>query len=252
MKIVKVINENKDVRTFFLDTPLYSKPGQFYMVWIPGVDEKPFALSYQGKKPAITVEKKGKATRALFRMKKGDELFLRGPYGNHFKQEKHACVVAGGLGIIPLINLIPKLGHPQIIYGARSKGNLLFRDRIGRASYCTDDGSFGSKGFTTEILEKKLGEKKIGIVYACGPEIMMKKVVDLCNKHKIKCQVSLERYMGCGIGICGSCACNDKLVCKDGPIFNSSQLKKMPDFGKQALLKSSRKVSLKEFFEWRG
>ena len=75
----------------------------------------------------------------------------------------------------------------------------------------------------------------------------MKKIFDICKKYKVECEVSLERYMKCGFGICGACMVNDKVVCMDGPIFNSSQLSKMPEFGEFARIKSGRKVSLEEY-----
>ena len=113
----------------------------------------------------------------------------------------------------------------------------------------TDDGSFGRKGFTIDALEEVLKNKKnkIKIVYTCGPEIMMKKVFDICQKYKVELEASLERYMACGFGICGKCMVNDQIVCIDGPIFNSKQLGRMPEFGNTARLKSGRKVSLKEY-----
>ena len=111
----------------------------------------------------------------------------------------------------------------------------------------TDDGSYGIKGFTTNVLEKLLKEGKIKIVYTCGPEIMMKKVLELCNKYKVECEASLERYMSCAFGICGKCMINDKIVCIDGPIFNSKQLSNMSEFGKFARLKTGKKVTIKEY-----
>ena len=101
------------------------------------------------------------------------------------------------------------------------------------------------------LFLKKLKEKKYSKVYSCGPEIMAKAVFDLCEKHKINCEISLERYMRCGFGVCGACACSDKLVCKDGPVFNSKELRNMQDFGSSALLKSGKKVPLNEYFSWR-
>ena len=115
----------------------------------------------------------------------------------------------------------------------------------------TDDGSFGRKGFTTDILREVLENKKnkIKIVYTCGPEIMMKKVFEMCRKYKVECEASLERYMACGFGICGKCMVDDKILCVDGPIFNSKQLSQLLEFGNTARLKSGRKVSLKEYHE---
>lgn len=136
--------------------------------------------------------------------------------------------------------------------GAHTKENLLFLNRFKKkVQYSTSDGSYGFKGRPTVLLEKRLSEKKYDIVYCCGPESMMKAVIELCKKYKVECEVSLERYMRCGFGVCGACACNDQLVCKDGPVFNSKQLSKMSDFGNKGMIKSGKKVPLNEYFAWR-
>ncbi len=81
---------------------------------------------------------------------------------------------------------------------------------------------------------------------------MMCKVYQLCKEHNIHCEASLERYMKCGIGICGQCVCNGQMVCKDGSVFNLNSLNTMSDFGNYSLLKSGKKVTLKEYGEWRS
>ena len=100
----------------------------------------------------------------------------------------------------------------------------------------TDDGSEGYKGYTTDILEEKLLKKnnKIDKVYSCGPEIMMKKVVDICYKYKVSCEVSLERYMKCGFGVCGQCSVDLEgiCICQDGPVFSGTKVGKIKEFGK--------------------
>ena len=308
VKIKKIIKENQDIKTFFLDCKINYKPGQFIMLWIPGVDEKPFSLSYT-KSAAVTVEKKGIFTEKLFKMKAGDKIGIRGPYGNGFKLKSNAVVVAGGCGYAPLAPLIEKLKKPTVIFGCQTKKKIIFKNRFKKLkpNLCTDDGSFGFKGFTSNLLEEMLKcqkysaglvdqrtksaihygkrnisehaqeplvhdgmackaspsmpsisdgrfltEKKFKIVYTCGPEIMMKKIFDICEKNKIEMQASLERYIKCGFGVCGSCACGPFLVCKDGPVFNSKQLRQMKDFGKYAKLKSGKKATLKKFYGWRS
>lgn len=253
VKIKKIVKENQNVKTFFLDGKINYKPGQFIMLWIPGVDEKPYSLSYT-KPIAITVEKKGEFTEKLFKMKDGDKVGIRGPYGKGFKIKNNALIVAGGCGYAPLAPLIEKLKKPIIIFGCKTKNLIIFKKRFKKfkPNICTDDGSLGFKGFTSDLLKQILKEKKFNIVYTCGPEIMMKKVFDICEKNNIECQASLERFMFCGFGICGSCTCDGMLVCKDGPVFNSKQLRQMKDFGKYAKLKSGKKVSLKEFYNWRS
>lgn len=252
--LVKIKDENPKMKTFFFDIGIEYKPGQFIMAWIPGIDEKPFSLSYT-KPIGLTIEKKGKFTKKIFNMKIGDKIFIRGPFGNGFKIKKNAIVVAGGCGYAPLAPLIEQLKNPKVIFGCRSKDRIVFQDRFKELKpiICTDDGSLGCKGFTSDMLIDLLKEiNKPDIIYTCGPEIMMKKIFDICEENKIECQASLERMMFCGFGICGSCTCDDKLVCKDGPVFDSDELRNMIDFGKYAKLRSGRKTTLKEFTEWRS
>ncbi len=251
LTIKQIINENYKTKTFFFNEKIDIKPGQFIMLWLPAIDEKPFTLSY--KKPAaVTVELKGNFTKELFKLKKGDNLFYRGPFGNSFTvSAKKALVIAGGMGLAGVSLLIENLKNPKVIFGAKQKRDLFFKNRFDM-EICTDDGSIGYKGFATDKLRELLKEEKYDIIYTCGPEIMMKKVFDIAEKYKIKCEASLERFMRCGIGICGSCACGDKLVCKDGPVFNSDNLRKMNDFGRYTRLKNGRKASLQEYHKGRS
>ena len=251
MPISNVIQEGKRQKSFFFKHSIELKPGQFMMIWIPGIDEKPMAVSYWNKKEfAFTSQAIGKWTNALDKMKKGDKLGIRGPYGNFFSKNNNACVVAGGVGLSSVSTLIDLLQNPLIIYGARSKEHLIYLKRYKNENMIvtTDDGGYGRKGFTTDALTEVLSKnKKIKIVYTCGPEIMMKKVFEICQRYKVGCEASLERYMACGFGICGKCMINDKICCMDGPIFDSQQLSKMTEFGNFARLKSGRKVTVKEY-----
>ena len=254
MEVSEVIKEGEGQTSFFFKNNLDCKPGQFIMVWLPGFDEKPMAVSYHKKNEfAFTSQAIGQFTNALEDIKKGDKLGIRGPYGNSFSIKENACVVAGGVGMSSVSTLIDSLKNPMIVYGARSKDHLIYLKRFKNKNtfITTDDGSFGRKGFTTEVLEEVLQNKKnkLKIVQTCGSEVMMKKVLDICNKHKVECEASVERYMSCGFGVCGKCMVNDKIVCIDGPIFNSNQLRKFSEFGKFARLKSGRKVGLKEYHE---
>lgn len=252
LEVSEAVKEGKGQTSFFFKHHLDCRPGQFLMVWLPGVDEKPMAVSYYNKNEfAFTSQAVGKFTSALEKIKKGDKLGIRGPYGNSFSLQANACVVAGGVGLSSVSTLIDKLKNPLIIYGVRSKEHLIYLKRYKNKDMviATDDGSFGRKGFTTDVLEEALKNKKnkIKIAYTCGPEIMMKKVFDVCQRYKVEVEASLERMMKCGFGICGACMINDRIVCIDGPVFNSKQLSKLPEFGNFARLKSGRKVSLKEY-----
>ena len=252
MEISRVVNEGKGQKSFFFNYKLECKPGQFIMMWIPDVDEKPMAVSYYNKNEfAITSQVVGAFTKTLDSLKKGDKVGIRGPYGNSFPIRQNACVVGGGVGMASVSALIDKLKNPVIINGARTKEHLIYLKRYKNKKMliATDDGSQGKKGYTTDILEEQLKNKKdnIKIVYTCGPEIMMKKVLDICSRYKVECEASVERYMACGFGICGKCVVNDKIVCIDGPIFNSKQINNMPEFGSFARLKSGKKVPLQKY-----
>jgi dihydroorotate dehydrogenase electron transfer subunit len=226
------------------------------------VDEKPYSLSYHSPtRFGITIEAKGRFSRRAVALSPGDLAGIRGPFGNGFDivSSRHTAVVAGGCGMAPLAPLVTKL-HPDLcfIHGARTKAFLLFPDRFDITRHiATDDGSSGHKGLVTDLLaaeiqcRKDQGKPQLTMVYACGPEIMMHAVFTLCESHAIPCQVSLERYMRCGFGVCGACVCSDRVVCKDGPVFNSAQLQNMADFNRTALLKSGRAVPLSDYVTWR-
>ena len=256
MGISDAVQEGKGQKSFFFKHSIGCKPGQFIMVWIPDLDEKPMAVSYHSKNEfAFTSQAIGTFTKKLDAFKKGYKVGIRGPYGTSFSLKNNACVVAGGVGFASVSTLIDTLKNPIIVYGARSKEHLIYLKRYKNKNMvvATDDGSFGRKGFTTDVLKEVLHQnKKIKIVYTCGPEIMMRKIFNICEKYKVECEASLERYMACGFGICGKCMINDRISCIDGPVFNSKQLRQMTDFGNFARLKSGRKVSLKEYHSVRN
>lgn len=251
LEISRVVHEAKGQKSFFFKHSIGCRPGQFIMVWIPGLDEKPMAVSYWSKNEfGFTSHAIGKFTNALDKLKKGDKVGIRGPYGSSFSVKENACIVAGGVGFASVSILADKLKNPLIICGARSKEHLIYMNRYKNKKVIatTDDGSYGRKGFTTDALEEVLSKNnKIKAVYTCGPEIMMKKALEICRKFRVECEASIERMMKCGFGVCGACMVNDKIVCIDGPVFNSSQLGNMPEFGNFARLKSGRKTSIKEY-----
>jgi dihydroorotate dehydrogenase electron transfer subunit len=245
--IEKIKQESQNHKSFSFKYAAGCSPGQFVMVWLPGIDEKPMSISDCSKGlMMITVERKGSFTEKMFQLKEGDKIGIRGPYGKGFTITEGACIIGGGCGAAPVRPLIKHTKGATAIIGESNKELLLFEREFPDAKIATDDGSKGSKGFTTDVLEGLLKERKFPIVQCCGPEMMMKKVVEICQKHGIECECSLERYMRCGFGICGDCACGEKLVCKDGPVFKGSVLAGIEDFGKYAKTKSGKKISLKK------
>lgn len=257
IRVAQKIMESPEFATLVFNASLAFKPGQFVMVWLPGLDEKPYTISRHSKNEfAITIEAKGIFSNKAVTLEKGDIVGIRGPFGNGFTIPDNAtcAVIAGGCGMAPLAPLMEHLPQQTLfIHGARSKNYILYPDQFDqKRQICTDDGSLGHQGFVTDLLEKALKEdKNIDQVYACGPEIMMANVFSICEAHKIPCQVSMERYMRCGFGVCGACVCGDQIVCKDGPVFHSAQLRQMKDFNSKALLKNGREVALSDYFSWR-
>ena len=252
-KICDIQEESQGVKTFFFRLNLDFEPGQFVMVWIPLLDEKPFTISsVQHGLVGISVLKRGKFTNALHSKKIGDMLGIRGPYGRGFslKPNSNACVVGGGIGMASLATLIDRLNlavgkhleYVTIIQGARTASELLYQKRFKDMKLCTDDGTVGFKGTTVDLLKDLLKKQRFRKVHACGPERMLYKVVELCREHNIECEVSLERYMKCGFGVCGQCDCSGQRVCIEGPVFNTEELRNMEDFGRITITKTGERV----------
>jgi dihydroorotate dehydrogenase electron transfer subunit len=237
LEIKSIVKENNKTKTLFFYKKIEAEPGQFVMIWIPGLDEKPFAVTFTDPL-GITVTKVGPFSSSLHQMYEGQKIGIRGPYGNGFKLKgKKICIVSGGYGIIPLSFLAERALSKNIevisVIGAKTKDDLFFLDRLKESKLIitTDDGSNGMKGFATDALKEQLKKETYDCIYTCGPEIMMKKVFEICENAGIECQASLERYMKCGFGVCGQCCVDGLMVCKDGPVFNSEQLRKLTEFG---------------------
>ena len=245
--IEKVVDETPTVRTLYFSDDVMSNvlPGQFAMVWIPGINELPMSvmISKESGKAAFTVRKHGLASTGLFNIKVGEQIGIRGPYGNAFdiKQGK-LLLVGGGTGLVPMMRLLTHVKSTDdvtILIGAKSKDEVFFEDLANQllqnnshnVIVCTDDGSYGEKGFVTDVVEKLVNESHFDGVYTCGPEKMMYKTVQAAHSRGMFVQASLERMMKCGVGICGSCCVGEDLACKDGTIFDGNHLSKNKEFG---------------------
>jgi dihydroorotate dehydrogenase electron transfer subunit len=245
--IEKVIDETSTVRTLVFSDEIMSNvlPGQFAMVWIPGVNELPMSvmISKESGKAAFTVRKHGLASTGLFNVKVGEQIGIRGPYGNSFDiREGKLLLVGGGTGLVPMMRLltfVKPTDDVTVLIGAKSKDEVFFEDLANsllennshKVLVSTDDGSYGEKGYVTDLVEKLVNETCFDAVYVCGPEIMMYKTVDSAHSRGIFVQASLERMMKCGVGICGSCCVGEDLVCRDGTIFDGSHLSQNNEFG---------------------
>jgi dihydroorotate dehydrogenase electron transfer subunit len=245
--IEKVIDETPTVRTLVFSDNVMSSvlPGQFAMVWIPGINELPMSvmISRESGKAAFTVRRHGPASTGLYNVKVGQQIGVRGPYGNSFdlKQGK-LLLVGGGTGLVPIMRLLTFLKSGDdvtVLIGAKSKNEVFFEDltnkllekNLHQVIVCTDDGTYGERGFVTEMVKKLVNEIHFDAVYTCGPEIMMYKTVQLAHSKGLFVQASLERMMKCGVGICGSCCVGEDLVCRDGTIFDGPHLLSNKEFG---------------------
>lgn len=235
VEILDVVFHNSGHRTYTLDIEVDAKPGQFCMLWIPAVNEKPMSLSGIDGNVQITVKKIGKFTQNLFMLDKGDTIGFRGPYGHGFDLVAgKTCLVGGGCGIAPLRPLMKRL-KGDVVLSSRDVESLLFENEFSSNGFnvyvSTDDGSKGDKGYAHETFSKLIEKNNYACVYSCGPEPMMAQIMKICNETNIPAQLSLERYMKCGVGICGSCSLSGLRVCKEGPVFDAVTLSKT-EFGR--------------------
>lgn len=230
----------RDCYLIYFEHSIEAIPGQFAMIWIPGIDEIPMSISHmEENRSGFTVKIVGKATDALCSLHEGDRVRIRGPYGRGFElRGGRALVVAGGVGIAPLLPLVNILERKEIdcslIIGAKNEESLVLAEGYGEICkeniIATEDGSSGFTGTATDLCREILVKSKFDSVYCCGPEEMILSIVKIAEENGLWGQASIERYMKCGIGICGSCAINGKLVCKNGPVFDFNELRELREF----------------------
>lgn len=242
-KVRKTIEENYRVRTIETDCDMpQALPGQFLMVWVPGEGEKPMSIG-NSNPLTICVANVGAVSDALHKLKAGDLLSFRGPFGKPFnipEGAKRILVIGGGYGVVPMYFLSKVARENGIealaVIGARTAKDLIWEKQLftvcKEVFVTTDDGTRGKQGNVMAEATALIGGKKIDAVYACGPERMMEAVAKLCVAQKVPCEVSVERYMKCGVGVCGSCAIDGKLCCVDGPVFSAEEALLFSEFGK--------------------
>jgi NAD(P)H-flavin reductase len=259
--IIDMRRETPDVLTYQLgmvnpDGMSRFAPGRFVMVGLPGLGEAPISLSGFGGSDefSLTIRAVGRVTDYLARLRPGDEVFYRGPYGRGWPLETAVggdlLLVAGGLGLAPLRPVIESvadknrtLSRVLLAYGGRDPENLLYRDEFDRwqdsisLSLTVDDVPAGTAwdhdiGLVTGIIGRLELIPANTVALVCGPEIMMRFVCRQLLQLEFAAArifVSLERRMRCGFGQCGHCQHGPFFVCKDGPVFSYDQVNGLPD-----------------------
>ena len=193
------------------------------------------ALANEWAQYGITVKAIGDATRAIHELKEGDRISLRGPFGNGFDLDSgKMLIIGGGVGTAAIMPAVAATGADTII-AARSDRDVILEEKARKFAsnvwIATDDGSKGFHGNAVQLMREKVAENDYDCILACGPEVMLYFTYKACEELDLDCQLSLERYMKCGAGVCGACMCDEHRVCKDGPVFTGEQINKMKDFG---------------------
>ena len=261
--VTKITNQTPDVKTFRVESPNGGKlfehlPGQCAMLSVPGISEAMISITSSPTNKEFmefSVKKCGCLTEWLHAMEEGQMITVRGPYGRHFPVDdelagKNLVFVAGGIGLAPLRSVInyvrdnrDKYGRVDIIYGSRSKEDLVYYDEIVNEWMNEPDfhvhltidreqeGWDGHVGFVPNYIAE-VGLNPVNTcALMCGPPIMIKfSLPNLVQAGFDKTQIftTMELRMKCGIGKCGRCNIGNKYVCKDGPVFRFDQLDELP------------------------
>lgn len=218
-----------------------AKPGQFLHITCSDAVflRRPISICDAGEgRVRFIFEIKGKGTAELAKKNEGDAINIMGPLGNGFTisdEYKNAAIIGGGIGVFPLYALAKQVQNPTVFLGFRSKDRVVMEEEFGAISnlhLATDDGSYAYHGYAADLLKQHLLEQPCDIIYACGPVPMLKAVQGIAAEMGVKCQLSMEQRMGCGIGACLVCTCETTKqgteqrarVCKNGPVFWAEDL----------------------------
>lgn len=230
------------------DAAAAARPGHFVMLRVTGNRDpllaRPFGISSVLSKSAVEIVYRvvGRGTTLLTSMQPGGSLAMLGPIGNGFPMPGRGVLpilVGGGSGFPPLHFLAQRLRGAHFFIGSRDKECLppagiikSFKEVVERLHVATEDGSFGIKGMSTDILDlflSKTEKKSNMVIYACGPHGMLSAVSKIATQHSIICYVSMEERMACGLGACMGCSIPQKAggykrACKEGPVFDSREI----------------------------
>ena len=218
------------------DTQYITRSGQFINIELEGKFlRRPISVSdYDATTVTIIYKVVGSGTEQMREMKAGQKLDILTGLGNGFNTENKAqrpLLVGGGVGVPPLYNLAKRLlqegKKPMVILGFNTKSEIFYEEQfkaLGVEVYCsTADGSYGVKGFVTDVIREK--ELKFDYLYTCGPLPMLKALYDATE---VEGEFSFEERMGCGFGACMGCSCKtkygNKRICKDGPVLKREEI----------------------------
>jgi len=271
-KILEINQENRLIKSFFFFFPDSMQtaqvvPGQFFQLSALGYGEIPISISeidYDKKTLLFCIANTGAITEKIHEMQPGDEIGIRGPYGNGFPiaalKGKNIVVVAGGIGLVPLRSIIHYslmnkgyFNFMEVLFGAKSTADLIYREQIKQWRLKPDTTIKvtidnpekewnGNVGFVTNFLQDKCPDHsevlynidpsfENTVILVVGPPVMYKNVFKALEKIEFPDKqvfLSLENHMKCGIGKCGHCNCGEKYVCLDGPIFSWLEMKSLP------------------------
>jgi NAD(P)H-flavin reductase len=257
-EVTEEVSGPRAIKNFKVRKVFDYKPGQCAMLTAFGFGEAIFAISSSPLREIMEfgVLKTGVVTEALQKLRQGDHIGIRGPYGNSFPVDewegKNLIFVGGGIGITPLracysyvLDNREKYNDIHLIYGARSSLELAYKKELfeleGRGDIKVqlsidrpEDGWTRFVGFVPDSLLDVSPLPENSIALTCGPPIMIKFVVQNLQKLGFKpdqIYTTLERRMKCGIGKCGRCNLGELYVCKDGPVFSLAQLNELPEEG---------------------
>jgi len=259
VRIDAIIAENSQIKTFVLSFTEQEQqqgfsylPGQFLMVSIPHCGEAPISISSPPSRPGtvhLSVRQAGLLTNAMHALKPGDIIGLRGPYGKPFALDELAgrdlLFVAGGIGLAPLRSVINQLldrgheGRIEILYGSRTPEDIAFKEDLAAWDAMdkvtcrltvdsAEPGWNGAVGVVTTLLPQVEIAPQTSVALVCGPPLMIRFVMaELSAKGYADERIitTMERHMKCGVGACGHCHMDDRLVCVDGPVFSLAELR---------------------------
>ena len=245
-RLSKILEHKKLTDTVFmlrLDAPdiaAAASPGQFVHIRCGDGNllRRPVSIcSADNGVITSVVETRGAGTRWLSTQRAGALLDLMGPLGHGFDVNGNILVVGGGIGVPPLLFAARRAGGTvTAALGFKTSSAVILRDEFESACSAvyvsTDDGTAGRHGFVTDIVKELVAGKSFDTVVACGPKQMLQAVAGMAAEKGVRCQVSLEERMGCGVGACLVCACRTienggetmSRVCKDGPVFEATEV----------------------------